>query len=38
MKKAKELFKLNTALIQRARDKAVEALKSFDETRKMIAS
>jgi IS605 OrfB family transposase len=33
-KKAKELFNLNTALIQTARDKAVEILKSFEETRK----
>jgi transposase len=32
--KAKELFNLNTALIQTARDKAVEILKSFEETRK----
>lgn len=30
-KKAKELFNLNTALIQTARDKAVEILKSFNE-------
>jgi len=29
MKKQKELFNLNTALIQTARDKAVEILKSF---------
>jgi putative transposase len=29
--KAKELFNLNTALIQTARDKAVEILKSFEE-------
>jgi hypothetical protein len=32
--KAKELFDLNTALIQTARDKAVEILKSFEENRK----
>jgi IS605 OrfB family transposase len=32
--KAKELFNLSTALIQTARDKAVEILKSFEETRK----
>jgi IS605 OrfB family transposase len=32
--KAKELFNLNTALIQTARDKAVEILRSFEETRK----
>jgi len=32
--KAKELFNLNTALIQTARDKAVETLKSFEETKK----
>ena len=32
--KAKELFSLNTALIQTARDKAVEILKGFEETRK----
>jgi IS605 OrfB family transposase len=32
--KAKELFNLNTALIQTARDRAVEILKSFEETRK----
>jgi len=32
--KAKELFNLNTALIQTARDKAVEILKSFEENRK----
>jgi len=32
--KAKELFNLNTALIQTARDKAVEILKSFEEKRK----
>jgi IS605 OrfB family transposase len=31
--KAKELFKLNTALIRTARDKAVEILKSFEENR-----
>jgi IS605 OrfB family transposase len=31
---AKELFNLNTALIQTGRDKAVEILKSFEETRK----
>jgi IS605 OrfB family transposase len=31
---AKELFNLNTALIQTARDKAVEMLKSFEENRK----
>lgn len=31
--KAKELFKLNTALIQTARDKAVEILKSFKKRR-----
>jgi transposase len=31
---AKELFDLNTALIQTARDKAVEILKSLEETRK----
>ena len=29
--KAKELFNLNTALIQTVRDKAVEILKSFEE-------
>jgi putative transposase len=33
-KRAKELFNLNTALIQTARDKAVEILKGFEETRK----
>jgi IS605 OrfB family transposase len=33
-KKAKESFNLNTALIQTARDKAVEILKSFEETKK----
>ena len=32
--KAKGLFDLNTALIQTARDKAVEVLKSFDKNRK----
>jgi IS605 OrfB family transposase len=32
--KAKELFNLNTALIQTARDKAVEILKSFEKTKK----
>jgi len=32
--KAKERFNLNTALIQTARDKAVEALKGFEETKK----
>jgi len=32
--KAKQLFNLNTALIQTARDKAVEILKSFNERRK----
>ncbi|MCC6027622.1 MAG: hypothetical protein LM574_03420 [Archaeoglobus sp.] len=31
---AKRLFNLNTALIQTARDKAVEILKSFEENRK----
>ena len=31
---AKRLFNLNTALIQTARDKAVEMLKSFEENRK----
>ena len=31
--KAKELFNLNTALIQTARDKAVEVLKSFEESK-----
>jgi hypothetical protein len=30
--KAKELFNLNTALIQTARGKAVKILKSFEET------
>jgi len=29
--KAKELFNLNTTLIQTARDKAVEILKSFEK-------
>jgi hypothetical protein len=33
--KAKQLFNLNTALIQTARDKAVEILKSFDEKKKV---
>jgi len=33
-KKAKELFNLNTALIQTARDKAVEILKSFNKRKK----
>lgn len=32
--KAKERFNLNTALIQTARDKAVEVLKGFEETKK----
>ncbi|MGC8832014.1 MAG: RNA-guided endonuclease InsQ/TnpB family protein, partial [Thermoproteota archaeon] len=32
--RAKELFNLNTALIQTARDKAIEVLKSFEETKK----
>jgi putative transposase len=32
--RAKELFALNTALVQTARDKAVETLKSFEETKK----
>jgi len=32
--RAKELFNLNTALIQTARDKAVEILKSFEKNRK----
>jgi IS605 OrfB family transposase len=32
--KAKKLFNLNTALIQTARDKAVEILKSFEENKK----
>jgi len=32
--KAKQLFNLNTALIQTARDKAVEILKSFNERKK----
>jgi len=32
--KAKEIFEINTALIQTARDKAVEILKGFKETRK----
>jgi IS605 OrfB family transposase len=31
--RAKELFNLNTALIQTARDKAVEVLKSFEENK-----
>ena len=31
---AKRIFKLNTALIQTARDKAVETLKSFNENKK----
>lgn len=31
--KAKELFNLNTALIQTARDKAVEILKSFEKVK-----
>jgi len=31
---AKRLFNLNTALIQTARDKAVEVLKSFEENKK----
>ncbi|MGC8936105.1 MAG: RNA-guided endonuclease InsQ/TnpB family protein [Candidatus Methanomethylicaceae archaeon] len=31
--KAKELFNLNTALIQTARDKAVEVIKSFEESK-----
>jgi len=31
--KAKRLFNLNTALIQTARDKAIEILKSFEENR-----
>ena len=31
---AKKRFNLNTALIQTARDKAVEILKGFEETRK----
>jgi hypothetical protein len=35
--RAKERFNLNTALIQTARDKAVEILKSFAKTRKMTA-
>ena len=33
-RKAKKLFKLNTALIQTARDKSVEILKSFEKTKK----
>ena len=33
-KKAKKLFNLNTALIQTARDKAVEILKSFNKRKK----
>jgi putative transposase len=33
-KRAKERFNLNTALIQTARDNAVEILKGFEETRK----
>ncbi|MBE9390782.1 hypothetical protein IOK49_01610 [Fervidicoccus fontis] len=32
--RAKQLFNLNTALIQTARDKAVELFKSFEENRK----
>ena len=32
--KAKQLFNLNTALIQTARDKAVEIVKSFNEKKK----
>ncbi len=36
--KAKQLFNLNTALIQTARDKAVEILKSFNEKRKKVKS
>jgi hypothetical protein len=32
--KGEEVFDLNTALIQTARDKAVEILKSFEENRK----
>jgi len=35
--KAKQLFNLNTALIQTARDKAVEILKSFEKHGKTIA-
>jgi hypothetical protein len=35
--RAKERFNLNTALIQTARDKAVEILKSFAKTRKRAA-
>jgi hypothetical protein len=35
---AKRLFSLNTALIQTARDKAVEILKSFEEKKKKAAS
>ena len=33
-KEAKQLFNLNTALIQTARDKAVEILRSFNEKKK----
>jgi len=36
--KAKELFNLNTALIQTARDKAVEILKSFNEKKNRVKS
>ncbi|WP_457548728.1 hypothetical protein [Archaeoglobus sp.] len=32
--KAKQLFNLNTTLIQTARDKAVEILRSFNERKK----
>jgi len=32
--KAKQLFNINTALIQTARDKAVEILKSFNEKKR----
>jgi len=32
--KAEEIFSLNTALIQTARDKAIEILKGFEEARK----
>lgn len=32
--KAKQIFNLNTALIQTARDKAVEILRSFNEKKK----
>ena len=32
--KAKRIFKLNAALIQTARDKAIEILKSFEKMRK----